>query len=359
MSAARPRAFALCARFAIAALGLAACTEDSTTSYDDLITTAIAVDPQVFLGDVPCSAQPGALQSYVATITDVTEPTAPFTLPSSGPLPCSVTALFRYIVLGHVYTAQVDAYDVAAETLAPFGGSSSGSRVMLDASGVAATPRWTTECSEPALAQEFSEAVVGACAPLEDSGAEGPTVIRVDPTRTLGALDCETVPSFDIHPDDASLPGVVGLGCGAGGVDFGEEIVAGTTYSFGVTASLGAAPLAARCFATAVAGRTVTATCDALTSKGSLAVAFADVVPPAGPTCGDGADTFEVQAFPLSGSGTYLSGTVSCLDEVRFTALEPGLYGAKVIARSADGATVWTALCGASVAPGALGYCTD
>jgi hypothetical protein len=58
----------------------------------------------------------------------------------------------------------VDAYDVAAETLAPFGGSSSGSRVMLDASGVAATPRWTTECSEPALAQEFSEAVVGACA---------------------------------------------------------------------------------------------------------------------------------------------------------------------------------------------------
>lgn len=353
MSATRTRAFAL------GALALAACTEDSTTSYDDITTTAIAVDPQTFLGEVACSAQPGALQSYVATITDVTEPTAPFTLPSSGPLPCSVTALFRYVVLGHVYTAQVDAYDVAAGTLAPFGGSSSGSRVMLDASGAAVTPRWTTECSDPALAQEFAEAPVGACAPLEDRGASTATVIRVDPARSLGALDCEAVPSFDIHPDDAALPAVVGLACDAGGVDFGEGLVPGTTYGFAVSATLGAVPLAARCFATAAAGRTVTATCDALTSKGSLAVAFADVVPADGATCGDGAETFEVQAFPLGSQGTYLSGPISCTEEVRFNALVPGLYGAKVIARSADGTTVWTSLCGASVAAGAIGYCTD
>ena len=229
---------------------------------------------------------------------------------------------------------------------------------MVDSEGVLVPPRWTTSCAQPALATEYEEAAVSGCAALEDRAPQTAAALRVDPSRTLGALGCDEVSAFDVSPEDPGLPAVTGLACGGGAVDFGEGIVPGATYGFRVTAQLGAAPVAARCFAVAEAGRTVTATCDTLTSKGSLSVSFDDVAPERGPFCGSGAESFEVQAFPLDGGGTFLSGPVPCSDEVRFAPLEPGLYGAKVIARGPDGAALWSTLCGASVSPGTTAACT-
>lgn len=103
-----------------------ACTETPTTIGPITTiapgTTAMSVDPDSFLGSVACSGQPGAMQSYVATLTDVTDPENHFVLPSSPPTSCAQSVYFQYVTIGHVYTADVDGYPLPAQQLVPLCG---------------------------------------------------------------------------------------------------------------------------------------------------------------------------------------------------------------------------------------------
>ncbi len=79
-------------------------------------TTSISVDPGAFLGAVECSNLTGAMQSYVATVTDVT---GHFVLASSPPTPCSQSAYFEDVIVGDIFTAVVDGYEESADQLVP------------------------------------------------------------------------------------------------------------------------------------------------------------------------------------------------------------------------------------------------
>ena len=79
------------------------CTNNSGDPLETPHPTLVEVDPEVFLKDVPSGTEPGALQTYVATLFDMTalgaggaaaeEPT--FELPSSEPVPCTRASISR------------------------------------------------------------------------------------------------------------------------------------------------------------------------------------------------------------------------------------------------------------------------
>lgn len=144
----------------------------------------MAVDPKDFVGEAatadgppPCS--PGGVQSYVATLIDVTEPSdggppSRFELASSAPTPCDQLVTFSYAITYHRYIALIDGYDrpsqaaddarVAAALAADAGGNTtpspgaiaatgSGSRLQADRNGLRVQKKWTTTCGayQPSL----------------------------------------------------------------------------------------------------------------------------------------------------------------------------------------------------------------
>ncbi|HEX3597531.1 MAG TPA: hypothetical protein VHU80_20625 [Polyangiaceae bacterium] len=134
----------------LVAAGLGACNNSTATLVGVTPSTAIAVDPLEFLGNVKCGTDPGEMQLYVATLKDVSPQLilhipedAKLVLPSSNPTGCGISVLFENIVDGRQYTASVDGYDRGnIEPLAP------GSRTMVDVDTRAyVTPRWTTNCA--------------------------------------------------------------------------------------------------------------------------------------------------------------------------------------------------------------------
>ncbi len=146
-------------------LGLAAlaCGSSSTSTTTITRPRLVAVSPEDFLGDLGCGEDPGQVQSYVATLFDVTPlasgaaPDPGYQLPSSPPTSCSLPATFSFVVAGHRYLAQVDGYDqpplgqpthggnhrpAALEPVAP------GARLQRDSSsGERVSPRWVATCS--------------------------------------------------------------------------------------------------------------------------------------------------------------------------------------------------------------------
>jgi hypothetical protein len=266
-------------------------TTDSTVLTEDVaIPTSVTVPPEAFLGSVPCSNEKGALHSYVATLTDLgVDPTveAPFILPSSPPVPCSDSVVFRYIVVGHYYKAKIDGYDLYASELtpAPGGNPSSGSSTMLrKTDDKAVLPRWTTACKEGAVANLNDEVLLTAqdCDPLAPTNTgSSSTSIRVDPSATLGLLTCKNsegenkFDSFTVTPQDSALPKLTGLLCSSKTqacpenavcvAEYLEKIEAGKTYTFAVHAlTADGTTLSASCLAKAQAGLIVTAICDPL-----------------------------------------------------------------------------------------------
>ncbi|MFO0757665.1 MAG: hypothetical protein U0359_14305 [Byssovorax sp.] len=264
----------------VAVVALAACTTttDTTTASSGSVASALAVDPADFLGKVACSAQPGGMRSFVATATDVTDPAHPLTLGSSSPTPCSQSALFRYIQIGHVYVAEVDAYEEAAGDLTPLADASSGSRHMVlrnppeGQAGAIVAPRWTTDCGVAGVTAVDDERIpFRPCDALVDHRAEPPaTAITVDPRVTLGFLTCKpsgTVFAFDVIPEQPSLSPVKGLACGGSAAQFTDGVSAGAAYSFKVHAYLFGDPspaYEATCQAHAKAGIDTAADCTLL-----------------------------------------------------------------------------------------------
>ncbi|MCC6556786.1 MAG: hypothetical protein IT372_27835 [Polyangiaceae bacterium] len=332
------------------------CIDIGDLNEDFSVPTAIVVDPIAFLGDVQCSDAPGAMRSYVATITDRTDPGALFTLPSSPPVPCSQPVQFRYVVPDHVYTAEIDGYEQRVQDLVPLNGPGSGSRHIQDQTGAPVSPRWTTFCTD-AAARDGVSTLAGACDPLQDRGTPGATAIRLDPTAALGDLRCAAeggqIAAFDILPESGGLPPVVGVACPpVAPVLYDAGLSAGITYSFRVEATgLDGTVYGAACSALAADGITATATCDPLSASGALTIPVGAALQAAGLVCAPGSAATYVATLQVAGPALQ-SPPLPCSERAHFTPLAPGSYEASVEIRGDDGAPLATVTCAGDVSAG-------
>lgn len=275
---------------------LAASCADATDSTTTTITfpSSLTIDPSSFLGSVVCSNQPGALKSYVATLSEIVDGKPAAALASSPPIPCSQLVSFRYVLDERSYTLEIDGYDVPASALVPCGGSESGSRYMFLASGSPdapcaeallktdpVKPRWRTGCGRAASSPSPAHEVVATCdEPLSGDETSAPAGITIDPRVALGMLACVsdggTITRFDIKADDPNQTNHLGLDCGMfASLDpqtfsYTKNLVPGATYTFHIAAhAAGETPpgpqYTAECSAVARAGSTVPAVCGPFT----------------------------------------------------------------------------------------------
>jgi hypothetical protein len=347
-------------------LAVAGACSDDETLLGDAPPTEIAVDPLEFLGDLTCSADAGAAKSYVAILTDVTDGVG-FTLGAGPPSACSSRMAFRFISVGHEYTAEVDIYDVPASELFPAGGAASGSRVMHDASGAVVAPRWRTQCgtgpSGGAVSVPSTSVVVAGCTPIEGDGT-GITAIRVDPTVALpdviegvptGDLACradggaiDTIAILPSGPASETPPPPVTLACGDA-IVFDQGLAAGESYAFRLEAreaDSDAARWAATCTAIAAEGIERTAECSPFTSAGTISITTASF-DEAGFACGNGYETFDLV---LEGETDVEVPRTACDGETLVAPLAAGPYTG-TLRTYAAGVPARTATCEALVAP--------
>jgi len=320
---------------------VAACTTDDSTLLGVEVPTAVGVDPVDFLGSTPCGSGDGSMRAYVATVIDVTSPTAPFTVGSTLPLPCGFPGEVRQeVVVGNFYRVEVDGYDLVSSDLAPVDYHA---RDMVDAQGDVVLPRWKATCGpEKGVAAALDVRVLASpCTPLLDSGSPGPASVELHADATLGSLACTaaggTVESFDVAAS-SGLPGGVDVACDAPPLVW--DAVPLEPLDFEVTAHAGAETLAAGCAAAPRAGRRVTATCSLLASAGSLVIA------PAAP-CGAAASSYRARIGSL-----FASGEVACADQTVFTPLAPASYVVTLELFDAAGMLVETQTCAAEVQAG-------
>lgn len=313
-----------------AAIGVASCATATDTSGLGVVPTSVSIDPGTFLHGVACANVPGAMQSYVATLTDVTDPARPFVVPSSPPVSCAEVMTFREpaVVAGHVYTADIDGYEQNASALAPIGGVFSGTRHMvLVKGGAQVEPRWTGACgTAPAsavVAAANQEHFFEQCTDLDDSGTSPPPEIIVDPSATTrpGGFACTTtdpngtIASFDVLTD--LTPKSAHVACGGSPLVY-EAVLPGT-YTFTIEArdATGGLVAASHCYAVTSVGLPVYAACDPLTDQGSLLIDPA--VLPGLAAHGDATCTAKV-------SGVKANPSFACKDGVTIAQLDPGLY---------------------------------
>ncbi|WP_437603518.1 hypothetical protein WMF28_18165 [Sorangium sp. So ce590] len=357
-------------------LALAACTSASGDDDDDdgRLQTSLTIDPLAFLGDVRCSSEPGAIRSYVATLTDESAEGGPFTLASSPPIPCSSRVSFTYVVEGHEYTARIDGYTQHAEELAPVGDETSGSPHML-VDGAPVAPRWTWACPGPdamddagkLVAKTGVNVVVQGCASVAAPDDAPRAAILLDPASALGALRCgaddREVASFDVLPEDSALAPVLGVGCPpAEPVVYDLGAAPGRAHFFRLEArnAAGDRLFGSSCFATASAGITVTATCAPLSDTGALELDLDAFLAAEQLACGAGASSYTAaEPRPDSGQpGTEVPhvpyvGPVPCGKRALLSALSPGTYTTSVEVLDAKGTPVRSASCAGEVRPGA------
>lgn len=273
--------FRTLACLAFAPLGLG-CGDIGGTS-GPTTPTLVAVSPADFAGDVPCADASGAMRAYVATIYDLgtdDEPNAPIALPAGvvksaggyAPMSCLQTVAFSFVISGHRYDAEVDAYD--RDDLHAVG---AGSRHLLDAAGNYVPPRWTTTCGRgtsgspadgPVIAARYLTRFVRGCAALATDQPETPTAISVSLKDALGELACgdavDQVNHFEVTlANSTEAPATAACG---------EEVVFSElepeeSYFFDVAAFEKDA-LEPRwqtsCFRSALLGATLPAACDPL-----------------------------------------------------------------------------------------------
>jgi hypothetical protein len=335
----------------------AGCGDDAGSFPLFVEPTEVAVAPQDFLGEVSCSSNEGAMRSYVVTLSgwaDSTD-TSPFVVGSSLPVPCSMVAGFRdSVVIGGVYTAEIDAYAVGPDQVQPFGGLSSGSRQMrrIDTDEPLA-PRWTTRCGSGAdsgvMAVTNQRRFVRPCEDLVDAEPSA-TSLSLPPARVLGDDPCSIAASIDASEDSGLLPAVSGLACDADAPVF--DAVAGRRYVIYATAiDADGKQLGSECTATGIEGQTVTPQCQELTSQGSARMALAGITLNDMPVCPAGL-FYDVA---LDGE-TLNSVPLPCDVATDIGPFEAGIYPLDITVYNSIGATFGSgADCAADVRPGRTG----
>jgi hypothetical protein len=337
----------------------AACSSSSGES-EEPSPTLVTVAPSTFGEGVLCGDFPGAWKSYVATLTDVTDPARPFVLASSNPVPCSMPVSFSWVIPGNKYVAEIDGYEQG--NLVSFGGVSSGSRHVVDpATGQDVKPRWQTACGketeagqgEPTTAFLQSNVVVGDCAPLVDSQpGSTKTGITLDLSSTLGSLSCGEgdgqVNRFSVWTEQSPLP--TEAACGT--VLSFAPVEAGKNYRFRVEAfeaGASAARWATWCEVRAQDGVVLPAMCDPLSSQGALRVDIASILTAAGRSCSD-QDIVSYRAVVVGSALT--TGDKKCSSPAVFPGLEPSSYQVLVDAFDASGQERVNAFCEGTVEVG-------
>lgn len=335
-------------------IALGACFEESLGGSGEATPTLVAVAPDDFLGEIPCAPAAGGMQTYVATLSEVSgdlDGAGEFTLPSSEPLGCTRTVAFGFVVPGLAYVADVDGYDRAdLRPLAP------GSRVLLGPDGQPVAPRWTTSCGRGAERTEATLSLpnrtvrVTRCEPLATEGGAQTTGLVIP----LAALaPCGAEPRF-------ARFAVARRGGAAREAACGEriewlDVVADRPEFFDVLAfAAGAvAPSAGTtCAGVPRDGALVEATCDPLASDGALSIDMGRLVAEAGQSCGVGGFT-SASATVTTSAGRRSIGPVTACGRLEARELPPGVAAAVVVVERGDGATA-TTTCDALIAPGAV-----
>ena len=339
---------------------VSACSEDVGSGLSITVATQVGIEPATFVGDVACSANQGAMQSYVVTLQafEDAEDTTPFSLPASLPTPCSHAVAFRELIVpGNRYIAEIDAYDVPASSLSPFGGATSGARQMRDATtGEVVSPRWTTTCGAGAPggveALPGQAVSIGDCAPLATSSASNTTIL-IDPVAVLGPEPCALADSFDIVDESGDLPALKQVSCSSSPIELTAS--AGQSYQLYATTP-GLTPLlGTTCAATALAGQAVLARCNPPSASGAMQLSLSGLTSNGEARCpSDG--FFEVQA----GQEIINNVPLPCSSTAHVTPLDPGIQLLDITIFDASGQVLdQTTKCGAEIIAGqtATGVC--
>jgi hypothetical protein len=334
--------------------------------------TLVAVDPDDFLGDVPCLESPGAMRRFVATLEDVSSelgsedaPIESFVLPSSPPVACTHPVAFGFVVPEHRYVADVQGYD--RTDLTPM---LSGSPVMLDpATGEVVAPRWTTSCGRQnsgtdraVVARKHLTINVRGCTLLVDHNqTASPTAVQLRLGDALGDLECGGEPGMIESFRAVLLQGSEAAREAAcdSSVTF-DGLEPDAAYTFALTAlegGTGAPRWNTTCFAVARSGATVTAVCDPLLTMGSIEVDVPELLAEAGEECSP-EGIFAVVASLTTDAGLRTAEQThpDCLLPLRFEDVEAGSYELSVQSSRADGSPGPSAACQVEVYAGQVGH---
>ncbi|MCC6216638.1 MAG: hypothetical protein IT376_17385 [Polyangiaceae bacterium] len=332
---------------------LGACFEDSLGSTGEATPTLVAVAPDDFLGDVPCTAAAGGMQAYVATLSEVSgdlDGAGEFALPSSAPQPCARTIAFGFVVPGLQYVADLDGYDRADLTpLAP------GSRVLIDPAGQPVAPRWTTSCGRGGDREDATLSLpnrtvrVTRCDPLRAEGAPTTGGLAVDLGPLAACGGAPAFPRFTVAP----------RGGPAREASCGERLEwtaleAGRPVTFDVLAFAvgGAEPVAGTtCTGVPRAGTVVDTPCDPLATRGGLTIDVPALLAASGSSC-DAAGLASASATVTTARGHVPLGPSAECRRLDARDLPGGVATATVVLQLAGGALAATT-CEALVTPGA------
>lgn len=259
---------------------LSGCGDIGSTS-GPTTPTLVAVSPNDFSGDVPCTDASGAMRSYVATLFDLgtdDEPNAPIQLQSGvvrtgagfGPMSCLQAAAFSYVIPGHRYDAEIDAYD--RDDLVAVGTS----RHLTDGDGNYVPPRWTTRCGRgtsgspadgPVIAAAYLTRFVRGCAPLVTDQPETPTAITVSLEDALGDLACGDA-ADQVNEFTVALNGQTSARTPCGEEVLFSDLLPEQSYFFDIAAyeqGVDEPRWQTSCFRSTLPGTTLSAACDPLT----------------------------------------------------------------------------------------------
>lgn len=400
---ARSRSTSLLAVLAVSVLASLAACDDGTSSSTDILYTEIFVEPTSFQGEVPCSALPGGMRSFVATLIDVsekgadTDPALRTTLPSSLPAPCTTRVGFASVTARRSYVGEIDAYDRdvclpndrPAGCIVPLGssagGPATGARVMIEeATGAIVAPRWTTSCGDPTIPPSLNPTSfdapteslyltavpLRACRPMvigTSSGAAVSTNLRIDGAALLGPLVCGAEPGnvgrlelSTTRAGDASAA-VPSPELACGGIATVSDLQPGRAYIVDVLAyepDATAPRWGTTCSAIASAGLTVPAACDPLREDGALVVLSAPLLTAAGAGCTPNGAAPVVARLDGALVGVAQKTEGPCSADLRFGGLPPGKYSVAVTAFAADDNQIFQTLCEGTVVPGRESFAT-
>jgi hypothetical protein len=309
---------------------------------------------------------------------------------------------YGLVVPGHRYVADVKVYDRAATDLRPLGDGTP--IVELEGTDEIVSAAWRTTCGQhqdasatgatgggaggaagaggaggaagaagsepqdagdadvppradaegPVEAIEYATVHVRGCAELVATGdAAG---LRISLDAALAGLACGDGPG-QVSSFSASAPGVAAETAACGDAVVLEPLEPDRSAVVEVRAfetTRTTPSWSTRCFGVPRAGTTLDASCDPLSSQGTLAVDLGALFAGDAHCEGSGADAVEVisAALALPGAGPRVVTATSCAATLSFGSLERGSYVASVVSRLESGAPGPGAQCSGTVVPG-------